>query len=647
MMKQTNCTIDFAAAGVQASYNVESQVMTVSCGGRIWQTELDGAYISCERAGGTDIEPLRAAKSIKTTPVSTGTGQGVAVQYAGFAFDEDCAFNAYWWQDATSGAMEVSIVPLREPRAKLWSVHFPAPFVFDKMQASNYTVFPLMQGALIPNGYPQSFDLSRRWELEAGMFYTRSAYMPWWGQIDGKAGYMALALTPYDGGFSLLHQNGGPTSVGAVWYPSLGKFAYPRSIRYSFFDSCDYVSLCKTYRTYLQQNGRFKTLAEKELQNPLLKSLYGSAIIHTGAEMNPTAECRFYGTPDAPEYHETFTGRATQLAELKARGLKKAYVHLDGWIRMGYDAQHPDVWPPSQVAGGLEGLLTLQKTVHDCGWLFALHDQYRDYYLDAPSYTPALAKKDHNGEIPVCDYWAGGKQAFLCPSQSLAFIQRNYTLLWENGIVPDGVYLDVFACVGLDECWDMQHPVTREGCMRLREACFDYMRANGIIISSEEGIGWAMYSLDLVHHANYALETTPDKSTLIGIPTGRGFGIPVPLLNLVYHDCVVTPWFITPQTNEMPDGQSGFLHALLNAGVPYVDIKAMDTEIVEAEMVCALHKRLCHAQMVRHELLDGETDRQRTLFSDGTQVTVNFTTGAYDIQPPLSTDDFEARYNAL
>ena len=96
MMSQTNCTIDFAAAGVQASYNVESQVMTVSCGGRIWQTELDGAYISCERADGTDIEPLRTAKSIKTTPVSTGTGQGVVVQYAGFAFDEDCAFNAYW-----------------------------------------------------------------------------------------------------------------------------------------------------------------------------------------------------------------------------------------------------------------------------------------------------------------------------------------------------------------------------------------------------------------------------------------------------------------------------------------------------------------------------------------------------------------------
>ena len=647
MMKQTDRTIAFAAAGVQASYDVVSQVMTVSANGCTWQTKPDGAYISYERAGSVGIEPLSKAKSIYTTPVSTGTGQGVAVQYAGFAFDENCAFTAYWWLDATSGALEASIVLMQEPQEKSWCVHFPAPFVFDKMQADNYTVFPLMQGALIPNGYPQSFDLSQRWELEAGMFYTRSAYMPWWGQVDGEAGYMALALTPYDGGFTLEHESGGATSVGAVWLPCLGKFAYPRSIRFTFYESCDYVSFCKAYRTYLQQNGRFKTLAEKELQNPLLKSLYGSAIIHTCAEMNPTAACRFFGTPDAPVCHETFDTRANQLSQLKGRGLTKAYVHLDGWIRMGYDAQHPDVWPPSEVAGGLDGLLALQKTIHDCGWLFALHDQYRDYYLDAPSYTAALAKKDRNGETPVCDYWAGGKQAFLCPSQSLAFIRRNYSLLRENGIVPDGVYLDVFACVGLDECWDINHPVTREGCMRFREACFDYMRASGIIVSSEEGIGWAMYSLDLVHHANYALETRPDKSTLIGIPTGRGFGLPVPLLNLVFHDCVVTPWFITQRTNEMPDRQSGLLHALLNAGVPYVGIDATDSEIAEAEMVCALNRRLCHAQMVRHELLDGGTDRQRTLFSDGTQVTADFTNGTYEILPPLSQENFDTQNNAL
>ncbi|MBA4347632.1 MAG: hypothetical protein C0413_02130 [Clostridiales bacterium] len=636
MMKMKQKTIRLSATGIRADYDVSSQVMTVYAGERIWQTQADGAYIEYEHAGRTLREPLSHAGSICTKPVSTGTGQGVEVRYSGFAFDRNLAFYAYWWLDATSMSLDAAIVPIREPKSQTWKIHYPAPFVFDTMRPDNYTVFPLMQGAIIPNGYEQSFDLSGRWELESGTFYTRSAYMPWWGQIEGRKGYMALALTPFDGGFSLAHESSGATSVGTAWLPSLGKLAYTRTIRFLFSASCDYVSFCKEYRAYLKQTGRFKTLAEKELQNPLLKKLHGCAVITACAELSIAPSCRFYGTPEATPVHETFIRRAYQLFALKERGLKHAYFHLDGWVREGYDAQHPDVWPPSEAAGGLAGLLALQKSVHDCGWLFALHDQYRDYYLDAPSYLPDLTKKNRDGEIPVCDYWAGGKQAFLCPSQSLAFIRRNYTLLRDNGVVPDGVYLDVFACVGLDECWDERHRVTREACMQFREACFDYMRANGSIISSEEGIGWAMYSLDLVHHANYALEMLPDETTLCGIPTGRGFGIPVPLLNLVYHDCVVTPWFITPGTNEMPDGQSGLLHALLNAGIPYVDIEATAEEISTAEIVCALHRRLSHTEMVRHELLDGVVERQRTVFSDGTQITVDFSTGEYDIQPPLA-----------
>ena len=67
------------------------------------------------------------------------------------------------------------------------------------------------------------------------------------------------------------------------------------------------------------------------------------------------------------------------------------------------------------------------------------------------------------------------------------------------------------------------------------------MCSQGIIVSSEEGIGWAMNSLDLVHHANYALVHEKKDGTLCGECTFAPYGIPVPLLNLVYHDCVVTP----------------------------------------------------------------------------------------------------------
>ena len=33
----------------------------------------------------------------------------------------------------------------------------------------------------------------------------------------------------------------------------------------------------------------------------------------------------------------------------------------------------------------------LADTCRELGYLFSLHDQYRDYYLDAPSYDPQFA----------------------------------------------------------------------------------------------------------------------------------------------------------------------------------------------------------------------------------------------------------------
>ena len=46
--------------------------------------------------------------------------------------------------------------------------------------------------------------------------------------------------------------------------------------------------------------------------------------------------------------------------------------------------------------------------------------------------------------------------------------------------------------------------------------------------------------------------------------------IPVPLHNLVYHDCVVVPWFTDHVHEEVPNHEKGFLHALLNGGISYI-----------------------------------------------------------------------------
>ena len=94
--------------------------------------------------------------------------------------------------------------------------------------------------------------------------------------------------------------------------------------------------------------------------------------------------------------------------------MHNAYVHLDGWGARGYDNVHPDPLPPAERAGGWAGLRALADTADELGYTLILHDQYRDYYLDAPSYSPEWAVVDEQGKRPSHALWAGGQQELLC-----------------------------------------------------------------------------------------------------------------------------------------------------------------------------------------------------------------------------------------
>ena len=49
-------------------------------------------------------------------------------------------------------------------------------------------------------------------------------------------------------------------------------------------------------------------------------------------------------------------------------------------------------------------------------------------------------------------------------------------------------------------------------------------------------------------------------------------------------------------------------------------------------IVAKLHERVADCPMLRHELLDEEGKRQRTVFSDGTAVTIDLENNSYQIE---------------
>lgn len=120
-------------------------------------------------------------------------------------------------------------------------------------------------------------------------------------------------------------------------------------------------------------------------------------------------------------------------------------------------------------------------------------------------------------------------------------------------------------------------------------------------------------------------------------------GIPVPLFNLVYHDCVVEPWMM----DKISEKEDLMLYALLNGGAPYLIREgayantdgAFESEFSfrlkeqakRCEVVAKLHEKVAKQEMVRHELLTEDGTRQKSIFADGTEVVVDFEKNTYEI----------------
>lgn len=601
--------------GVRLDLNTETQILKININGAEWVG--DEKFLPRITTPEGDIS-FTSAHSIGHSVWVTGLGRGIHSVYKQIPGLGGLEFETICWVEGATGHVIFEWIPTCEPtNVKINQVHYPSAFKLNGEHA--YTVINFLQGMMLPNNWDKDFPKMPF----GGQMCSEAAYMPWWGQVNGKASYIAIAEQPWDAAYSVKHPAGGPTRVEIGWLPTLGKMEYRRSMRFVFAKDCDYNGLCKIYRAYAEEKGLLVTLREKETRIPHLNRLIGGSVVHLGTKTHVVEGGRYYDREN-PEKNDNlipFEVRTRQMKEIASAGIRKAYLHLDGWGQPGYDNQHPDYLPACEEAGGWEKLRELSLTCKENGFLFGLHDQYRDYYLDAKTYDPQMAVRLADGTRYEHQIWAGGKQNYLCPSQQPMYVKRNFEEVLAQGVHLDASYLDVFTCNEPDECSHPLHSVTRKECLEYRKQCFDYLLSRQILTSSEEVIDWAMPSLVFCHWAPY---------------TGGAAGIPVPLLNLCYHDCVIIPWMLGKGTWGTPEGQSGFLHALLNGGIGYLNPELPEDEfranVEQVKIVSALNEKVARAEMLKHEFLSEDGNIQRTTFADGTQVTVDFAKEVYEIK---------------
>ncbi|MCQ2430980.1 MAG: DUF5696 domain-containing protein [Clostridia bacterium] len=535
-------------------------------------------------------------------PLKNGIGAGVKQRWSGFpeipALELECRIYA---ENAT-GDIIFELIPIHD--AEIEEILWPAPF--ENPKADAYTVLPLMQGALVPNYTKQTFPDA--WDIIPG--YTeyrhscsRSMYMSFFGQYDGEGGSMTILETRYDAAMTVQSGEGQPVLCAARWRESLGMIRYPRRLRVKCFaPGADYNDMAQAYRAYVDAQGELITLKQKAAKNPKVKELIGKPIVHTHIwyHTQPDSDAYDKDHPEKNDRRQSFDAVGEKLRRLKDHGLMDAVVHLDGWGRRGYDNQHPDYLPPAEDLGGWDGMKRLANTCHKLGYFFGTHDQYRDYFYDADTFDESYAVHNRDGGVSSHAIWMGGKQTFLCATQAPYYVRRNFGEIKAHDIHLDNTYLDVFSCVELDECYSPEHPMTREQCAEYRMKCFDLVSSDGILVQSEEGIDWAFPGLIFVHHAPFAPSNCPGPE--------KSAGIPIPLLEMVYHDCLITPY--TPSGDNL-------LFGWLTGGATYIDEDADAETIAECNARTAWQKQVQMRKIIHHELIDGNPCRQKVSFEGG------------------------------
>ena len=630
---------EWIIAGKKNSVTVDetSLAMKINAGGTEWSmVASEDSEMVVKVAGRQYFVRLADAGTIDVRPYDTGFKTGIKISLGRFHTSEPVVNGVnldlgLMFTICLEGNDEdlVCDVAADEHRAAIQQLDWPKELDARKV---DYTVLSNGRGNLLPRDWPKTYDPINHGGSDISFVESNlieSWSMSWWGFQKDNSAMAVIVETPDDAAYKFHHPAGGPTVIGPRWRESLGRLAYMRSVRFCFIPEGNYVALAKRYRRYVIEKGQFVSLKEKIARDPLVAQLVGTPFVRISIKKNYKPGGYRYDTMNPEKNYSvtTFDERIKELRDLKAKGIDHLFVTLTGWPYQGYDRQHPDALPPAPDAGGWDGMKRWADACKELGYLYNLHDQYRDYYIDAPSFDTQFAVHEEDslgqvkefpgtrfgtwkeGVIPYMDHWDGGKMAYLDARYEPGHLIKNYRLMFEHGIHTEGSYLDVFGYVPPTEDFNPEHPLTRSDCMKFRAECFNWVRANLGLVGTEAGSDWVIPYVDWSTDA------------------AAGRCIAVPLYELVYHDAILTP----------EGGMRDPLRSLLNGGYPELPRDLNNKKDVDYfRTIAALHKRVALLEMTNHEFLDKDHTKERTTFSDGTQVTIDRSVGTYDITPSLA-----------
>ena len=438
-----------------------------------------------------------------------------------------------------------------------------------------------------------------------------------------------------------------------------------RSVRLHFMHEAGYVQVAGYWREIAKQRGFFHTFQEKIDRAPDVEKNVGALRFTVCGKWgrSETAGWARFVAPGESRIDYTFEEVADVNEHLvNDLGIEKGLTNVKAWSRRGYDMDYPDVLPAAEECGGNEGLARASDRVRALGWQFGVHDNCLILFREAPSSDAgdALVRRDGtvvHGGIGIDSL--GWQTYACCPARMSASAHRNYPQ-FRDVLHLNFVYSDQIAAMPVLECFSPDHPLTHQQTIETYGELIDYKRSHVPSICSEIADEWAVPMFD-----------TMGLAFVISHP----FAYPIPLFELVYHECVnLEPWPWGMLTESI------ILNCISRGRMPYLPFPNRDyltngfdheqasnayeswwmrgyepdhiflrgdggwgEELNEYdrlvknvyEVTSPLNELTVHQQMTEHEYLTADREVDRVAFADGTTIVVNRTEGDYEHQGTL------------
>ncbi|MBI1386930.1 MAG: hypothetical protein GC154_00595 [bacterium] len=308
-----------------------------------------------------------------------------------------------------------------------------------------------------------------------------------------------------------------------------------RSFQLRPLGKSDWNQMASAYRRVAEKKGYAVTLKQKIRRDPHLEKLLGAcdAKLWTclARRMNDDSTAE-----ESVKVHWTFD-EAARIAEHLSEDLKidRCLFMVGGWTEGGYDCRHPDNLPANPECGGNDALADAMKRIQDLGYVGCLHDNYQDMYKDARSWDPKYIQKRPDGTLAVGGRWLGGRAYIVCAKEQVGLAMRPQNLPETKKLFdPWSYFIDTTYAAGPQECFDENHPLTKNDDIEWKSKLSDAARDVFGIFGSECGREWALPHSDFFEglvgvSGTYYHQLKPEE---LG-------AVPIPFWEMVYHDCEV------------------------------------------------------------------------------------------------------------